>query len=465
MLEEDREDLVASEVSINIENKESPDESEKTTPSNLGSNTSFFPTALQNEQNEQNDSSVSLKKEADQGEMSTLQPAHHVVIESPSNIESLTQSVPPAQDIEISDILENRYPTIGSKRKADVSVNVPPATISKPDSEDAVIIINDFSSVEKDCKIDADTVVKKETLDSSSLHQDLNAFEYLMNRTKESTSPMNRESQNVNGKVNDKKAKLELPDGPFTVHSDPLNKPKRKPKDPKPDFKRPGSEWTIPLLSKYIHIEDTVMRLEFNKCESTSKVFEKIRLDIKERRNVLQLKGNEQSKPSETALECLGTCETDARVILDVIFLPICKFISVCVRTEDEVHSEILPNNRYDYRFYISKQCVGCLEAKGSSMNRDSVPQCILQLLLIQAEWHEEMYENCEVDAMDIPFFNVLSDGFRFVFIVLKGNKLYFEHQDEKLLKVNEAGSWENLEIITQKIIECMEKVKQSLPK
>ncbi|CAH1796109.1 unnamed protein product [Owenia fusiformis] len=423
-------------------------------------------------------------------------------LDSPSHS---TQSKPPTQskpnaipnwrdDFDFSSILEKKHSLLGLKRKTEISLDEPPAIIIKKDVDDDVIVISDS---DEEIASDADTASKikaQATISDSTSHHNINKPDdprirmkenvdnttgailklittesELFTRTKSHIQELKSENfkpkeENVKNELVNREEKLELLNEPCTIYPDRF-KPQRKPKDWKSDFLKTGSEWTIPMLSKYLNFKDTVKPLVFNTDDSPAPVSKKIRRDIERRKSVLQLKGNNRSFPSETALECLGTCETDARIILDVIFLPICEYLAVSVRTEEIVRSSYLPNNQYDYRFYINNQCVGCLEAKGSSMSRENVPQCILQLLLLQAEWQSNV--NLKVDVMDVPFFNVLSDGFRFVFIILKGNSVYFEHQDieyKTLLKVNEARSWENLNSITQMIIECMENVNQILP-
>ncbi|XP_013380101.1 uncharacterized protein LOC106151403 [Lingula anatina] len=242
------------------------------------------------------------------------------------------------------------------------------------------------------------------------------------------------------------------------ISADKTPKPTRQKRPKRTDQNTPGSEWGLDMLAKYISFKHTVRELIMPFGISVNEeAIKSIRREIKAKQSVLQMAPLDGFQ-TQTHLEQFSASENDARIILDTILMQLCLNVGLKMTTEQTVDSTCMPTNKYDYRFYKDEICIGCLEAKGkTNFNEKGAVQAIMQLLLLQLE-----NQSKDLNVKRMPFFNILSDGFHFMFVRLEGKKLCFETDQSSPdsyggVLLRKADTWRSLEDIMRSIAWCMD--------
>eukprot|EP01134_Creolimax_fragrantissima_P006413 CFRG6413T1 len=102
-----------------------------------------------------------------------------------------------------------------------------------------------------------------------------------------------------------------------------------------------------------------------------------------------------------------------------------------------------LPGCIIDYAITKNGVVLGLIECKSKrEFKKDAFAHLVAELLVIQDR----------AGSPDIPIFGVLTDGFRWVFAVVKGTDLHLEHSEnnDSVIKVRRAVMWKNLHEITE---------------
>jgi hypothetical protein len=238
----------------------------------------------------------------------------------------------------------------------------------------------------------------------------------------------------------------------------------------KEDIDKPCSQWKIDLFARYFNFDECVEELELNQHSGQDS---KLRVPIDEMvsdfRRRIKIASSTVTKRStlfnpsntEETLNFTPLCRTEvgARLILNEIFFPLCSYLDLSVEIERNVDCTYLPNCRFDYRIVNSDgDVIGAVEAKSAgSLRPESVAQAVIELCILQTERLTKKKSDRNLGIT--PLFNVLTDGVRFVFIVLQGDKLQFEQSFSKIC-VREITSWDKVKSLYQCLVQllCMKK-------
>ncbi|XP_062594561.1 uncharacterized protein LOC134255978 [Saccostrea cucullata] len=225
----------------------------------------------------------------------------------------------------------------------------------------------------------------------------------------------------------------------------------------KDDIDKPCSQWNLDLFSRYFDFESSVEELDLqqNLCENELQVDQMIS-EFKRRIHIasstVKFFGHEKEETLTCNFESLCRTEVGTRLILNEIFFPLCSCLNLSVEIERNVDCSYLPNCKFDYRIVNSNgEVIGAVEAKSSrSLKPDSVVQAVLELCILQTERLTRKTNN-----KNMPLFNILTDGVRYVFIVLQGDKLQFEQRFNKI-RVREMTTWDSVKNLYKSLLHLM---------
>lgn len=216
----------------------------------------------------------------------------------------------------------------------------------------------------------------------------------------------------------------------------------------KDDIDKPCSQWKIELFARYFDFENCVEELNVEISDDHAKFSADLGHMVSEfkRRVSIALSADKHHKRSEEGTPNFASlCRTEmgTRLILNEILFPLCSFLDFSVEIERNVDCLYLPNCRFDYRIFDKDgEIVGAVETKSAgSLRPDAVAQAVIELCILQTERLTKTKDSAKLNT---PLFNVLTDGVRFVFIVLKGNKLHFEQAFNKIY-VRELSYWDDV--------------------
>ena len=245
----------------------------------------------------------------------------------------------------------------------------------------------------------------------------------------------------------------------------------------KDDIDKPCSRWKIEMFSRYFDFEKCIAKLKLERYKDFSRESDLNHMveDFKRRVKIasstvakhsafkgdtLMEKGKEEDEEEtkeEGRLSFASLCRTEmgTRLILNEILFPLCSILDFTVEIERSVDCVYLPNCRFDYRIYDADgEIVGAAETKrDGSIRPDSVVQAVLELCILQTERLTKSKNNTK--STNFPLFNILTDGMRFVFIILQGNKLYFEQSFNKI-RVREMTSWTEVYKLYRSLLQLM---------
>lgn len=231
------------------------------------------------------------------------------------------------------------------------------------------------------------------------------------------------------------------------------------PNKKKDDIDKPCSQWKIELFARYFDFEKCVEELNVEIYDDHAKFSDDLGHMVSEfiRRVSIASSADKHHKRSEGGTPNFASlCRTEmgTRLILNEILFPLCSFLDFSVEIERNVDCLYLPNCRFDYRIFDKDgEIVGAVETKSAgSLRPDAVAQAVIELCILQTEWLTKTKDSAKLNK---PLFNVLTDGVRFVFIVLKGKKLHFE-QDSNKIYVRELSAWEDVSKLYISLLQLM---------
>ncbi|XP_033727479.1 uncharacterized protein LOC117316812 [Pecten maximus] len=168
--------------------------------------------------------------------------------------------------------------------------------------------------------------------------------------------------------------------------------------------------------------------------------------------------------------------EADIRILLDAVLIPFAEEMELTIETEKSYKNKNLPNCKFDYRLRYKNDVVGLVEAKsrlyGNGLGPESVVQGILQLSALQAEVYGRRSKTLSSKQLSpLPFFNIISDGFQFIFMQLDHDELRFDHQpgrnvfgdDMSTLRLYIMDSREQIENILERLAKLMFQIIRSI--
>ena len=127
-----------------------------------------------------------------------------------------------------------------------------------------------------------------------------------------------------------------------------------------------------------------------------------------------------------------------SRAFIEALMTPIlCKNFTQ-LQQEEKLYVEGLPNSVADYVMYQYSWPIGIVAAKtGGTLKADSVIQCMLQLLALRTKAPQTL-------------FGVVSDGFRFVFLLLTKDGRFLFEQDQSGCQDGyyDINTWEDLHTV-----------------
>ncbi|XP_069107067.1 uncharacterized protein [Argopecten irradians] len=310
---------------------------------------------------------------------------------------------------------------------------------------------------------------KKTVTSSSSASQDT------IRKDLESIRSMDTPAPKIN------EACATLPSGvfPFLNENVKTNRPRKRnifPKSFKKDIDIYSSKWTVKMLSDYVDFETSVCEIRFEQrvgglMDGIEKIVSRALKQIKSVQRVI-FRGNSPCPETERSdiynLSRIRGTETDIRILLDAILIPFAEEMKLTIKTEKSCKNSNLPGCKFDYRLHYGEDVVGLVEAKnrlhGNGLGPESVVQGILQLAALQTEVYGKRIKTRATEQLNpLPFFNIISDGYQYVFVQLDHQKLLFDHQpgrtvygdDMSVLKFHVMDSKES----TRNILEQMAKL------
>lgn len=238
----------------------------------------------------------------------------------------------------------------------------------------------------------------------------------------------------------------------------------------KDDIDKPCSQWRIELFARYFDFEDCVEELELDQHSGPASEIhvpvDQMVSNFRSRIKIASSTVTHSNRNSEETLNFTSLCRTEvgARLILNEIFFPLCSYLDLSVEIERNIDCSYLPNCRFDYRIVNSDgDVVGAVEAKSSgSLRPESVAQAVIELCILQTERLTKRKNSHNIGTT--PLFNVLTDGVRYVFIVLQGDKLLFEQSFSKI-RVREMTTWDKVKSLYKSLLRllCMQKKVKGL--
>ena len=129
-----------------------------------------------------------------------------------------------------------------------------------------------------------------------------------------------------------------------------------------------------------------------------------------------------------------------SRAFIEALITAIAFENKMQLRPEEKLYVKDLPNSIADYVIYNHKsEALGVVEAKtGGSLNADSLIQCMLQLLALHTKAPHTL-------------FGVVTNAFRFVFVVLTEDGMFEFERDPYLLQKGyyDMSSWQDLKTVS----------------
>ncbi|XP_062602360.1 uncharacterized protein LOC134264071 isoform X2 [Saccostrea cucullata] len=231
----------------------------------------------------------------------------------------------------------------------------------------------------------------------------------------------------------------------------------------KDDFDLSCSKWNIVLLSRYFCFKDCVEKLALREnTDNGEGDLDRLIEDFMYRMTIASSNVKQNVEKTEETLNFISLCNTEigARLVLNEIMFPLCAYLGLSIEIEKTVDCVFLPWSRFDYRIVNSDgDAVGAVEAKSAgSICQESIAQAIVQLCVLQTE---HLVKKDTDQVVNTPLFNILTDGIRYVFIVLRGKKLQFEQVDGRV-SVREVRSWEDVKNLYRSLVTLMR--EQTLP-
>lgn len=231
----------------------------------------------------------------------------------------------------------------------------------------------------------------------------------------------------------------------------------------KDDIDKPCSQWKIELFARYFDFENCVEELNVEISEDHAKFsadLDHMVSEFKRRVGIASSADKHHKRSEEGTPNFASLCRTEmgTRLILNEILFPLCSFLDFSVEIERNVDCLYLPNCRFDYRIFDKDgEIVGAVETKSAgSLRPDAVAQAVIELCILQTERLTKTKDSAKLNT---PLFNVLTDGVRFVFIVLKGNKLHFEQAFNRIY-VRELSDWDDVNKLYKSLMQLLRSEK-----
>ncbi|KAK3084273.1 hypothetical protein FSP39_010912 [Pinctada imbricata] len=227
------------------------------------------------------------------------------------------------------------------------------------------------------------------------------------------------------------------------------------PKKVKKDIDTPCSKWKMDLFSKHFDFDSTVSPLSIQAISSPQidAIGVQIKEEVMKRCKIMIDKISEEA--TNDFFKGMRSNETTVRILLDAIFLTLCSSLGYNIEVAKNIKSTILVPCVFDYRILHKGNVIGSIEAKSSEgLKKESIIQAVLQLTILQAEIIQRGAESPP------PLFNIVTDGVRFIFIQLKGEKLGFEHNHLSKLHINRVESITDLEKLLPKLVALVQMSK-----
>jgi hypothetical protein len=199
------------------------------------------------------------------------------------------------------------------------------------------------------------------------------------------------------------------------------------------------STWSISKIAEYFSFDDCVTRLEMPTSfpPYPENIYEMVLKDIRCRSEILrgidleEITFNSYSDFLRQMIS-ITSIEAGSRLVLDALLVPLCSALGLQLEVEKNINYNFLPNCRFDYCIRKGEHIIGCVEAKSvKTLSASSIAQAVLQLMILQTLMQTET-PNVEIPTF--PFFAIVTDGYRFIYMQLKGSSLGFEHNEGKLL-------------------------------
>ena len=212
------------------------------------------------------------------------------------------------------------------------------------------------------------------------------------------------------------------------------------PPTPRADMDKSGSTWSISNIAEYFSFDDCVTRLEMPASFTPypENIYEMVQKEIRCRLEIVRgIDLEEETFNSYSIfskqLISITNIEAGSRLVLDALLIPLCSALGLQLEVEKSINCNFLPNCRFDYCIRKREHIIGCVEAKSvKTLSASSVAQAVLQLMILQTTLMQTNAPN--VDISTFPVFAIVTDGYRFIYIQLKGSFLGFEHNKGKLL-------------------------------
>jgi hypothetical protein len=205
------------------------------------------------------------------------------------------------------------------------------------------------------------------------------------------------------------------------------------------DMDKSCSTWSISKIAEYFSFDDCVTRLEMPTSfpPYPENIYEMVLKDIRCRSEILrgidleEITFNSYSDFLRQMIS-ITSIEAGSRLVLDALLVPLCSALGLQLEVEKNINYNFLPNCRFDYCIRKGEHIIGCVEAKSvKTLSASSIAQAVLQLMILQTLMQTET-PNVEIPTF--PFFAIVTDGYRFIYMQLKGSSLGFEHNEGKLL-------------------------------
>ena len=229
----------------------------------------------------------------------------------------------------------------------------------------------------------------------------------------------------------------------------------------KNDIDKSCSRWDISNIAEYFMFDNCVTEIKMRTCNvPLSKDFhDMVQRDICHRLKIvkgIELKGREWNLDSELLmqLKSIANTETGSRLVLDALLIPLCLVHNLQFEVDKNINCNYLPNCRFDYCIRKDEHIVGCIEAKSvKSLSDKSVAQAVLQLMILQTTYNAIATETTlKMLAPAVPFFAIVTDGHRFIYIQLTGSSLGFEHDESGKVRIREVRQCGDFKDILEQI-------------
>ena len=222
----------------------------------------------------------------------------------------------------------------------------------------------------------------------------------------------------------------------------------------KNDIDKPSSSWKVSNIAKYVNFDNCIIEIEMSTRvpSNLDNIYEKVRkainsiLKIVKGSDLKLKKGNSDSEFLEKFIS-KTSIETGSRLVLDALLHPLCTALCLLLEVEKSINCKFLPTCRFDYCIRKKEHITGCIEAKSVwGLSKKSIAQAVLQLLVLQATF------TGKVKISKFPFFAIVTDGHRFIYMQLRGSRLGFEHHKGKVM-IRKVEKIDDFKAILQQIM------------